>query len=163
MRTNAALTVFYAIHGTASNGADYLTIPNSLTIPAGRRGARIILTPINDNLPERIATVRLRLTPPPFAPPMYEIGWPARAGAVILDNDHLLLTSEPLVDGLHLRLPALPGMPFRLEASTNLLDWEEVAGDINAEDGVSVVEDEMAHYLSRFFRVVPDYGDLDGD
>lgn len=153
----------------AANGVDYqalpetVTIPNSLTIPAGRRGARIVITPINDNLPERIETVILRLTQPPFdPPPTYEIGRPARGAAVILDNDHPLLAREPLVGGsLHLRLPVLTGMPFRLEASTNLLDWEDVACDINAEDGVSVVDDERVDYPHRFFRVVPEYGDLD--
>ncbi len=53
------------------------------------------------------------------------------------------------------------GLPFRLEASTNLLDWEEVASDYNAEDGVSVVEADQAEHAARFFRVVPEYGDLD--
>jgi hypothetical protein len=160
--TNAPLTVFYGIGGTASNGVDYVTILGSLTIPAGRRGARIVITPLNDNLPERIETVRLRLTPPPFNPPTYEIGRPARAGAVILDNDHLLLTPEPLVDGMHLRLNVFEGMPFRLESSTDLADWEEEASAISAEDGVSVVEGS-GEYPHRFFRVVPDYSDLDED
>jgi len=158
--TNDALTVFYAIRGTASNGVDYVTIPNSLTIPAGRHGARIVITPIDDNLPERIETVRLRLTPPPFVPPTYEIGRPAGAGAVILDNDHPLLTPELLVDGLHLRLSVFEGMPFRLESSTNLVDWEEEASGISTEDGVSVVE-PSDEYPLRFFRVLPEYGDLD--
>ena len=64
------------------------------------------------------------------------------------------------LDGsLHLRLPALTGMPFRLEASTNLLDWEEIASDISADDGVSVV-DEQRNYPHRFFRVIPEFGDL---
>jgi hypothetical protein len=163
--TNAALTVFYAIGGTASNGVDYVTLPNWLTIPAGRHSARIVITPIDDKLPERIETVLLRLTQPPFdPPPTYEIGRPARAGVVILDNDHPLLTPESLADGsLHLRLPVLPGLPFRLEASSNLLDWEEIACDINTEDGVSVVDDERPDYARRFFRVVPEFGDIDDE
>jgi hypothetical protein len=141
---------------------DYVAIPGSLTIPAGRRGARIVITPIDDNLPERIETVRLRLMLPPVTPPTYEIGRPARAGAAILDNDHLLFTPELLVDGMHLRLAAFEGMPFRLESSTNLLDWEEEASDISIEDGISVVE-ESGEYPHRFFRIIPDYGDLDED
>jgi len=162
--TNDTLTVFYAIHGTASNGVDYVTIPNSLTIPAGRRGARIVITPIDDNLRERIETVLLRLVPPPVVPPTYEIGRPARAGVVILDNDWPLHSPELLdVGGLHLRMPALPGMPFRLEATTNLVDWEEVASDINGEDGVSVVDDDTRSFSLRFYRVVPDYDDPDED
>ena len=160
--TNDALTVYYSIRGTASNGVDYVAIPNSLTIPAGRRGARIVITPIDDNLPERIETVRLRLTPPPFVPPSYEIGRPDHAGAVILDNDHPLLNSEPLADGLQLRLGVFEGMAFRLESSTDLVHWEEEARDVAAEDAVSVAE-ESGEHPGRFFRVVPDYGDLDDD
>jgi hypothetical protein len=160
--TNSALTVFYAIGGTASNGVDYAAIPGSLNIPAGRRGARIVITPIDDNLLERVETVRLRLTASPSVPPTYEIGHPARAGAVILDNDHPLISPESLADGMHLRLAVFEGMPFRLESSTGLGDWEEEACDISVEDGVSVVEESGA-YLNRFFRVVPDYGELDED
>jgi Calx-beta domain len=161
--TNSALTVFYAIRGTASNGVDYVTIPNSLTIPAGRHGARILITPIDDKLPERIETVLLRLTQPPFDPPStYEIGWPARAGAVILDNDHALLSPEPLAGALHLRLGVFEGMAFRLESSTDLVNWEEEASAIADEDGVSVVE-ETGEQLHRYFRVVPEYGELDDD
>ena len=160
--TNSALTVFYAIRGTASNGVDYVTIPDSLTIPAGRRGARIVITPIDDNLPERIETVRLQLIPSLLGiPAAYEIGRPARAGAVILDNDHLLLTPEPLPDGLHLRLPVLEGTPFRLESSSDFVNWEEEACDLANEDGVSFVEGELATRPQRFFRVVPEYGELD--
>jgi len=161
--TNSALTVFYTIRGTASNGVDYVAIPNWLTIPAGRRGARIVITPIDDRLPERIETVLLRLTQPPFdPPPTYEIGRPARAGAVILDNDHLLLTPEPLLGGLHLRLGVFEGMAFRLESSTDLVHWEEEASGFAAEDGVSVVE-ETGEHPHRYFRVVPEYGELDDD
>jgi hypothetical protein len=162
--TNAALTVFYAIRGTASNGVDYISIPGSLTIPAGRRGARIVISPIDDKLVECIETVILRITPPPFDPPTYEIGRPARAGAVILDNDYPLLFQEPLaVQGVHLRLVALDGMPFRLESSGDLMTWEEEASGIVVEDGVSFVEENTLEQPRRYFRVVAEYGEIDED
>jgi len=162
--TNSVLTVYYAIRGTASNGVDYLSIANSLTIPAGRRGARIVITPINDNLPECIETVGLRLTPPPFDPPAYEIGRPARAGAVILDNDHPLLLRESLSGpGIHLRLNALDGTPFRLESSDDLLNWEEEASGLVVEEGVSFVEAEIPGHPFRFFRIVAEYGEMEDD
>src|SRR5262249_44627876 len=83
-RTNDALKVLYEIHGTASNGVDYVAIPDTVVIPAGRRSARIIITPIDDALPEHIETVVLRL----LDADTYNVGQPRRAAALILDNDH---------------------------------------------------------------------------
>jgi len=160
----APLTVFFNIRGTASNGVDYAAISSPITIPAGRRSARLIITPIDDNLPERIETVILRLALPPVVPATYEIGRPARAGAVILDNDHVIVAREPLDDpGVHVRLSVFEGMPFRMESSTNLLDWVEEACDYAVEDGVSFVDDELDAHGQRFFRVVPEYGTIDED
>lgn len=160
--TDAALTVFYNIRGTASNGVDYETLPSRTTIPAGHHGARLLVEPIDDNLPERVETVVLRLITPPLGPDTYLIGHPARAGAVILDNDHPIVRQEHLEGpGIHLRLPVAEGMPYRLESSTNLLDWVEEARGYAAEDGVSVVEDDLGAHGQRFFRVVPEYGDMD--
>ena len=39
--TNSDLTVTYAIGGTATNGVDYVTLPGTVTIPAGQRAAMI--------------------------------------------------------------------------------------------------------------------------
>jgi hypothetical protein len=163
--TNNPLAVWCVFRGTASNGVDYVSLPNVITIPAGRHSTRIVVAPIDDNLPERVETVRAVLEEPPFgAPPTYVIGRPDRAGAIILDNDHPLRSNESLVDGsLHLRLPVPLGLPFRLEASTNLTDWEEVACDINAEDGVSVVDDEKGTRPMRFFRVLQELSDLEDE
>src|SRR5678815_4844444 len=44
--TNAELTVYYAIGGTASNGIDYVNLPGRVTIAAGQRSARIQLIPV---------------------------------------------------------------------------------------------------------------------
>ncbi len=46
--TNVDLTVDYAIGGTASNGVDYATIPNQVTILAGHAYALITIVPLND-------------------------------------------------------------------------------------------------------------------
>jgi hypothetical protein len=162
--TNEALTVFYAINGTASNGMDYATIPGSVTIPAGRRSTRIVIEPINDNLIERVETVVLRLTFAPFGPDRYEIGPLASAAALILDNDWVLNTPEPLGDGsLHLRLAVPKGMPYRIEASSNLTDWQEVSGDVATETGVSVVDADKRNHTQRFFRVIQEFGDMASD
>jgi hypothetical protein len=162
--TNDPLTVFYAIRGTAQNGVDYVQIPACITIPPGRRSARIVIQPIEDNLPERFETVLLRLIPPPVDPPTYQIGRPAGAGAIILDNDWPILANQDLPDGnVHVRLPLAVGMPFRLEASADLANWQPVVCDTSAESGVSFVEDDMLSHPQRFFRIVPEFGDLEED
>src|ERR1043166_365864 len=86
--TNNAITVFYFIGGTASNGVDYATIPPTTTIPAGTRTVDITVSPIDDNIVEGTETVNLRLTQPPGVPPTtYLIGSASNAFVYILDDD----------------------------------------------------------------------------
>jgi hypothetical protein len=60
--TNTALTVNYAITGSAVNGTDYQTIPTSVTIPVGAFSTNIIITPLSDNLVETNELVILTIT-----------------------------------------------------------------------------------------------------
>ena len=59
-----ALTVTYTIGGSATNGVDYVTLPASVTIPAGSTIAQIIVDPIDDIIEEAIEFVSLTLQPP---------------------------------------------------------------------------------------------------
>ena len=61
--TSAALTVNYAISGTATNGTDYVSIPASVTIPAGASSAPVTITPVADSLAEGDETVVIILAP----------------------------------------------------------------------------------------------------
>jgi hypothetical protein len=56
-----ALTVNYIIRGTAENGVDYQTIPNSVTIPVGASTGAIAIQPKLDSQPEGLETVFLSL------------------------------------------------------------------------------------------------------
>lgn len=100
--TNHALTVYYSVGGTASNGVDYVRLPGEVTIPAGAFAARLVVTPIDDNLIEGTETVIARLEPaacPAVIPPppgCYRVGEPSRALAYIRDND--LENQLPKVD-----------------------------------------------------------------
>ncbi|HPC60468.1 MAG TPA: Calx-beta domain-containing protein [Verrucomicrobiota bacterium] len=162
--TNDSLTVSYTIRGTALNGVDYAALPGRITIPAGRRSARILIEPLDDNLVERCETVVLRLLESSVDPLRYLIGRPAAAMAVILDNDYHLPPSCWLPDGnLHFRWAVPPGMPYRVEASTNLLDWEAVVCDVAAESAASFLENREDASPCRFFRIVPEFGDLEED
>jgi hypothetical protein len=60
--TTAALTVSYAITGTATNGTDYTSIPATVTIPSGENSATVTVTPIPDTLAEGDETVILTLS-----------------------------------------------------------------------------------------------------
>ncbi|MEW6303487.1 MAG: Calx-beta domain-containing protein [Verrucomicrobiota bacterium] len=90
--TDAALTVNYSLSGTAGNGADYQTLPASVTIPAGSASAVITVTPINDTTVEGDETVVLTLA----AGSGYTIGSPDSATVTIADNDSVAPT-EPVV------------------------------------------------------------------
>lgn len=55
------LTIYYTISGTATNGADYTTIAQTATIPAGSTSTTVEITPIDDSVYERSETVKLTL------------------------------------------------------------------------------------------------------
>ncbi|MBI5387313.1 MAG: hypothetical protein HZA90_21845 [Verrucomicrobia bacterium] len=158
--TNEPLTVAYSVRGSASNGVDYVTLPGAVTIPAGRRTVRIVVTPLNDNLPETAETVIAQLQPSPLDvfPPPYVVGRPDTAAVLILDNDTPRPVTVNLPDGnLHVRLPMLNGLPYRLEASSDLRNWEPVMSGVTVtEDGIDFVEGEKKLLPRRFYRVVPE-------
>src|SRR5262249_35829590 len=55
--TTGALALFFALSGTASNGADYLTLTNTVTIPAGSASVSLPVVAIDDTLIEGDETV----------------------------------------------------------------------------------------------------------
>jgi hypothetical protein len=72
--TNSDLAVTYDIGGTATNGVDYVTLSNAVTIPAGSCVALITVVPIDDGPPDITSTVILRLT----RSSAYTLGCPQR-------------------------------------------------------------------------------------
>ncbi|HEY1024867.1 MAG TPA: Calx-beta domain-containing protein [Sphingobacteriaceae bacterium] len=60
--SSAETIVNYTIDGTAANGTDYTTIPNSITIPSGSSFANIDIVLIDDRVIESLETVELTLT-----------------------------------------------------------------------------------------------------
>ncbi len=156
--TNLDLTVFYSVHGTASNGVDYVEIGNSVTISAGRHSARVVIVPIEDNLTEDIETVVLRLEPDPTLGPVarYEIGRPEKAAAIIVDNDSQRPPCLRLPDGLfHLCVPQSNGFAYRLEASEDLSAWVSLCTNVVAGVTLQFVDPEALGYRHRFYRIVP--------
>jgi len=60
--TANALTVSYLIGGSAVNGADYQSIPSSVTIPAGAVSVPVDIVPIRDTRWEGTQSVTLTLS-----------------------------------------------------------------------------------------------------
>ena len=83
--TNAALTVFYTLGGTAVNGSDYAPLSGSVVIPAGALSAEFTVTPLDDTAwQEGTETVVAAL-----AAGNYLIGAPSSAAVTIQDGDAL--------------------------------------------------------------------------
>jgi hypothetical protein len=80
--TNLDLTVSYAIGGTASNGVNYSSISNSISIPAGATSTVITIVPLDDNLVDGDKTVVLTLS----ASTTYNLGAPIIATIIIHDT-----------------------------------------------------------------------------
>src|SRR4030042_5320431 len=60
--TSGALTVYYAVSGTATSGSDYNSLSGSVTIPAGSSNSTITVTPINDTAVESNETIIVTLS-----------------------------------------------------------------------------------------------------
>jgi hypothetical protein len=158
--TNSNLTVSLGVGGTAVNGVDYATIPSHVTIPAGRRSARILVTPIDDNLREKIETVIIEVfTPPvpaviPPVPPTYLGG--GRAAAIIVDNDHPRPPCLRLPDGLfNVCLPVAGADCFRVESTRDFKDWRPLCIVPANEGAAHYVDPDAPDSPRQFYRLVP--------
>jgi hypothetical protein len=153
-----ALTVHYRIGGTAVNGQDYKFIESSATLPAGQRGVLILVEPIDDKIPEPIETVLLELRPSDSGadPAPYRIGRPHAAAAIIVDNDMDRPPCRRLSDGMfHVCLPAENGAVYRLEASDNFYEWDEVCISIVIDGAIHFVDPEAPLHTRRYYRATP--------
>jgi hypothetical protein len=81
--TSEALTVNLTWSGTASNGVDYASPPETVVIPAGQSEVIVTVTPIDDAVAELTETVILNLG----VSPDYNLGTPANATGTISDNE----------------------------------------------------------------------------
>jgi hypothetical protein len=87
------LTVLYTVGGTATAGADYQTLPGSVTLPAGQASAPIVVTPVDDATAEPDETVVVTLS----TNAAYIVGSPA-SGAVTIVSDEIPPASEIIID-----------------------------------------------------------------
>jgi hypothetical protein len=162
--TNSPLPVAFRFLGTAQNGADYESLSAGILIPAGQRSATVTIRPLADNLVEDIESIVVELMPPPPVgfpdfPPVYIIGSRGHAAAVIADAGHSdvarAATCTPVAGALHISFRATAGN-YRVEASTDLINWETVSTTSAVNDTVNFVETDRAAFPRRFYRIVPE-------
>jgi len=154
--TNNDLTVTYAIGGSASNGVDYVALPGFITVPAGDRHALIPIIPIDDGPPDVNKTVILTLTPSTNTPPDYVIGFPPRAGVVILDGGNPWPATSVLPGGcFHLAVPGPDAAWYAIEVSTDFANWTPVCTNQVINGSIDYVDPEAPGQPARFYRAVP--------
>jgi hypothetical protein len=154
--TNDPLEILFRLGGTASNGVDYVAITSPLMIPAGQRSARIVIQPLDDNRPEPVETVMVRLLENDGAGVGYVLGQPRRAAAIIVDNDHPRPASIRLKDGrFNVCLLVNLDHCFRVETTRDFKLWTPVCTVPVNEGMVHYVDPDAPTGSQQFYRLVP--------
>ena len=138
--TSQALAVNFTLGGTATNGADYVTLPFSVTIPAGALSQPISVTPVDDSVTEGIENVTLTLA----AGAAYIIGTPSDAAVTISDND-----TPPNVSITSPAGGAVFHAPATITITANASDADQGGSVSKVEffrNGVKLGEDATAPY-----------------
>jgi hypothetical protein len=55
----------------------------------------------------------------------------------------------------HVCLPGINGVGYSLQASENLVDWEEINSGVVTDEAIHFVDPDASNYPNRFYRVVP--------
>lgn len=111
--TALALTVTYAISGTATNVSDYAALGGSVVLPAGQTSVSIQVAPTDDTTTEADETVIITLQPDLN----YTLGTTTDATVTILDNDApptITLVSPTVTD---VSIPNNVGLILEAESS----------------------------------------------
>ena len=90
-------------------------------------------------------------------PPPYLIGFPGKAAAVIADNDGVRPPTRCLSDGLfHACWDGTNGFCYRIEISSNLVEWLPVCTNSVTDGAVHFVDPDTLDFPHRFYRAVPE-------
>jgi hypothetical protein len=151
------LTVTYKASGTATNGVQYVALTGSVNIPAGDAYAVIPLVPIDDGRPDINRTAILTLTVSSNQPLAYAVGRPSAAAALIIDSNGVRPLTAMLSGGVfHVYADGPDGALFRLEASTDLLNWTPLCTNQVFNGAIDFVDPDSTANQSRFYRALPE-------
>lgn len=157
--TNDALTVAYAIGGSATNGVDYVPLSGTVTIPAGERSAMINIVPVDDGPPDISSTVVLTLLADTNTPAEYVLGLPRRAATLILDGPQPRPLTGILPDKrFHLAASGPDGAWFHVEYSTDLANWISICTNQVVNGSIDFIDPDAANGGSHFYRALPENG-----
>jgi hypothetical protein len=152
--TSAELTVQFSASGTASNGVDYEQITNSITFPAGVFSVGFSIKPLDDGLAEGPETVVVTLG----TNAAYAAGRNQAATVTILDDDGgppRLLIRRDNSGVVDVAVQGEFGRTYRLEGSTDLVNWTQISNDQVMQSYPLVFRDaEAPDYPRRFYRAI---------
>jgi hypothetical protein len=150
--TNSDLIVSYVAGGTATNGVDCVTLPGTVTIPAGQRAALITVVPLDDGVPDITSTVILKLTRSTnyVVEPQH-----GSAAALILDR----LSPRPVATVLpdkcfRIGSTGPDGAWFRIEYTTDLLNWTGICTNQVVAGSIDFIDPDAQQSQVRFYRAV---------
>lgn len=102
--TSEALTVNYAISGTAANTTDYQTIGTSVTFAPGASTTNVVIIPVDDDIAEVPETVILTIA----GSPNYTSLYGRTATVLILDNETPQISITALFTNMYERVSGQP-------------------------------------------------------
>lgn len=149
--TNTIFVDYFTRDGSASVGRDYIAAGNTLLFAPGQTSKTFSVTLLNDGTDEPIETVILLLTNVVVATP----GLLLQAVLNLVDNASPPLLYAPvwLWDGSYQFTLAGPaGRTNVIEASSNLVDWVELAGLTNASLTADFRDWTTTNAPRRFYR-----------
>ncbi len=174
--TNTEVTVRYATaNGSAVAGSDYTAASGEVAFAPGETNKTIELTVLADALVETNQTFFVRLSAPTntslgtysnltvtiqngsagnLAAARSAAGVAAGGGTGVVEIKGLTFSAD---GRLHLRVEGPLGTPFRLEATTNLIDWRPASNEVLVltDGSFEWIETPDRSVPQRYFRVVP--------
>jgi hypothetical protein len=141
--------------GTATPNLDYAPASGTLTWAHGEMGSKTFSVWILDDiLMESGETVGLTLSNPTGGA---TLGSPMTASLTITDDDPpMIVFGQPqrLQNGW-LQVPVMSSVPMlRIQTSTNLTDWAELATVPNSSGYLELLDSSAAAFPKRFYRGV---------
>ncbi len=97
--TASPVVIYYTVSGTAQPGLDYVALPGAVTLGVGVSSASVLVTPLDDAIPEDEETIIITLT----TSGDYVLGWAKTATATIAPSDIevSIVASTPLATELN--------------------------------------------------------------